>query len=293
MNELASRRLPADRCPARVYLASLAPTGRRAQETALRTCAELLAPRVAPEDVPWEALRYQHVAAVRAVLVDRGLAPSTVNRHLAALRSVVREAWRLGLCSLEELARVREVQGVRGSRLPAGRMLEREELSALLEHGGQRERAAVALMYGAGLRVAEACSVQVEDLDDARESVRVVGKGNVEAIAPLPPRCYELVVEWIEGRRGGWWPGAILTRYDRRGLHPNSLADALQRVAKRAGVACTAHDLRRTFVSALLLNGTDLATTQRLARHEDPRTTARYDRRPELARRAAVRSIDL
>lgn len=292
MSALVPRVTAPDRCPARVYLASLAPSGRRTQATALRVVAGLLAPGVAPERLPWEALRFQHVAAVRARLLERGYAPATVNRVLAALRGVARAAWRLGLMPLEECARVREVQRAKGLRLPAGRMLTPEELRALIAACGPRERAAVALLYGAGLRVSEACAVEPEHLDLEARTVRVVGKGNVEALAPLPPGMAGLLLEWLVVRPPG--PGPVLVREGGGRLHPNSLASALRKASERAGLRpCSPHDLRRTFVSALLDSGADLATVQRLARHEDPRTTSRYDRRPASRAADAVGRIDL
>ena len=76
------------------------------------------------------------------------------------------------------------------------------------------------------------------------------------------------------------------------GLSPHALMLRLQRRARQAGIAaCTPHDLRRTFVSAALANGADLAMVQALAGHASPITTHRYDHRPEDAKRAAAQLV--
>src|SRR6266478_6855124 len=168
--------------PAAVYLAALAPTGRRTMGQALEVIVELLG----GGDVrtfPWASLRYEHAQAVRRVLIER-YAPATANKVLSALRGVAREAWRLGQIDAETHARIRDVPGVRGSRLPAGREVPMRELAKLFracaEAGasGVRDAAALALLYGAGLRRSEAVSLDVAAFDGA--AVRVLGKGNKE-----------------------------------------------------------------------------------------------------------------
>src|SRR5690242_18846783 len=88
--------MPADRRPAAVYLARLAPGSRRTMHGALATIADLLTDSAADLfTLPWHALRYQHTQAVRSLLAER-YAPATANKHLAALRGVLKESWRLG-----------------------------------------------------------------------------------------------------------------------------------------------------------------------------------------------------
>src|SRR5438105_5277012 len=85
--------------PAAVYLAALAPSGRRTMAQALEVVVEVLG----AGDVrtfPWSSLRYEHAQAVPRVLIER-YAPATANKVLSALRGVSREAWRLGLIDAE------------------------------------------------------------------------------------------------------------------------------------------------------------------------------------------------
>ncbi|MCP4467661.1 MAG: hypothetical protein GY813_13035 [Halieaceae bacterium] len=84
-----------DQHPAAVYLARLGKGSRRTMRTALNTVAEIATGTPDATVMPWSQLRYQHTAAIRATLAER-YAPSTANKHLAALRGVLREAWRLG-----------------------------------------------------------------------------------------------------------------------------------------------------------------------------------------------------
>ena len=53
--------------------------------------------------VQWHRLRYQHVIMIRAALTSRDWSPSHVNKHLCALRGMLKEAWRLGLMTAEDL----------------------------------------------------------------------------------------------------------------------------------------------------------------------------------------------
>ncbi len=133
--------------PARVYLASLRPSGRRSMAARLRMVTALIGTPV-PELVRWEALRFAHVAALVAHLAapanpvdggdpSLGLAPASVNATLAALRGVATAAWNLGLLGVEDLARIKAVKPVRGESVPAGRAVASGELRALVDSCGR------------------------------------------------------------------------------------------------------------------------------------------------------------
>ena len=97
-----------DRNPAAVYLAGKpSATGRRGLKRSLDRAAELLTSGRTKDAmaVDWTEVRYQHVTALRSVLIEEGAKPATINHMLAAVRGTLKEAWRLGQIDAETLAR--------------------------------------------------------------------------------------------------------------------------------------------------------------------------------------------
>ena len=293
--------LPPSRNPAAVYLASLAEgPGRASMRSTLANVARALG--FGLEDCPWHAIRFAHVAALRAQFANR-FAPATANKYLSAIRSTLRQAWLLGLMPGEDYQRAAAVPNVKGSRLPAGRALDAGELRALFEAcadgspAGARDAAAFALMFGCGLRRAEAVAARLEDYDPDSGAIRIVGKGNRERTVYASNGGKEAVDNWIVVR--GSDPGALLAPVSKggivatgQGMTAQALMARLKRRAKQAAIGdCSPHDLRRSFVSSALDAGADLAMVQALAGHANPSTTARYDRRPETAKRAAAQLV--
>ena len=289
----------ADENPAAVYLAGLAegPARDGMRSTLDRLAA--LAGFSGAAHVPWQNFRFQHVAAVRSAVAEE-MAPATANKYLAALRGVLKASWRLGQIGTEDYMRAVDVPRVKGSRPPAGRALEPGEIRRLFAAcaadptpAGFRDGAAFALLYGAGLRRAEAVALRIGDYDRSTGALRVIGKGNRQRTAFAAGDARRAVDAWIAVR--GHRPGPLLCPIDKAGRLAIRAVTAqtamiwLKRRCEQAGIApCSPHDLRRTFVSDLLESDADLAIVQRLAGHASPQTTARYDRRGEEAMRRAA-----
>ena len=152
-------------------------------------------------------------------------------------------------------------------------------------------------MFGCGLRRAEAVAVRVEDHDAETGQVRVIGKGNKERTVYASNGGEAAVAAWLAIR--GDAPGPILSPISKGGtiragapMTAQALMMRLKRRARQAAIGdCSPHDLRRTFLSVALDGGADLAMVQALAGHANPATTARYDRRPEDAKRRAAQIV--
>lgn len=287
--------------PALIYLSRLSPGSRRTMRGSLRRIVEILTyGEGAFADFPWDRLEYQHTAAVRAALTQQ-YAPATANKMLAALRGVLQEAWRLGFMPAEQYHRAVDLPRVKVSTLPRGRALAAGELRSLFracsrDEGpiGRRDAATFAILYGAGLRRAEAVALDLADYDPDDGSITVrEGKGRKDRIAYLEPSGCAAVEAWIRfrGDEDGplLWPFRKGGKPEPRRMTAAAIYGRLRTRAEEAGVErFSPHDLRRTFISDLLDAGADLSAVQQLAGHANMQTTARYDRRGESAKRAAA-----
>jgi integrase/recombinase XerD len=298
------------RHPVTLYLLRLSVGGRPTQVSALRAIASFLGYDGAdgPVRLPWAELGPEHLAALRAHLAANS-APNTANRYLTALRGVLHACVRLGMLAQQRVALLlEELLRVKGDRPCPGRMVPEGELARLLQAAGtspkgKRDRAAVALLFGCGLRRVEAVSLNLDDVCETEVGPSVTvqkGKGNKSRVVPVPETVWPFLVAWREER--GEEPGPFLTpvytsKYattiaiERLGC--NGLHRALVKLQREAGVRkLTSHDFRRTWISTMLATS-DVVTVQQLAGHASCATTASYDRRPEQARRLAVAAIRL
>jgi integrase/recombinase XerD len=293
--------LPRDQHPAAVYLASLAPGSRRAMHGALDAVATTLTSgRHDAFTLDWGALRYQHTAAVRAALAER-YAPATANKCLAAMRGVLKAAWRLGQIPSDEYQRAADLPAVRGETLPRGRALSDAELAAIFgacgndpTPAGAKDAALLAVLFGAGLRRSEAVALDLADYDQETGAVTVrSGKGNKARITYATNGSREALDAWVQVR--GEEPGALFMpvlksgKIARRRLTDEAVRFMLLKRAEEGGIAhLSPHDLRRSYISSLLDAGADIATVQKLAGHANVTTTARYDRRGEATKQKAA-----
>ena len=298
-NETNAARL--DQSAAAMYLTSLnSDAGRRTMAQALNVCAGLMSDNADALAFAWHELRFQHVTAIRAKLTE-AYKPATVNKMLAALRGVLRCAWQAGQMSAEDYHKAASVKSVKGETLPAGRELSQGEITALMSdceadttNAGARDAAIIGLMYSCGLRREEVVTLDLADYDLANGRLVVRGKGNKERTAWLVNGAARAMSDWLAVR--GVDPGALFVAVNKSGkitnyehMTPKTIYKMLAKRASEAGVkSFSPHDMRRTFVSDLLDAGADITTVSKMAGHANVATTARYDRRPEEAKRKAA-----
>ncbi len=195
------------------------------------------------------------------------LAPATIGRKLAAVRSLLRSA--LGPAHVPSAS----LAPRRRRRLPVAP--KQAEVDTLLDglDGDEplslRNRALVELVYSAGLRSAEAVGLDLRDVDFEQELVRVRGKGGKERVVPLGEEAaYRLSLYLRDGRprlaRGA--EDAVFLSARGRRLDTSTL----RRLTPNP------HKLRHAFATHLLEGGADLRVIQELLGHSSLSTTQVY-----------------
>lgn len=220
-------------------------------------------------------------------VVARSRSSSAINMRLCPLLFLYRRT----------LGRPEDVSFIklpkRNSALPA--VLSQREVHALLQAIRNRRYQALAMvMYGAGLRISEACALEVGDIDGARGVIHVRhGKGNKAREAKLSQTLYIWLRKYWDRERPPFpylfasQQGKLPCRITLRKAF--SLAAAQARIKKRV----TPHVLRHSFATHLLEEGTDVRVVSALLGHACISTTARYARVTEKLVRQTPSPLDL
>jgi integrase/recombinase XerC len=263
-----------------------------------------------PQDV---ALR---LAKYKASLLDRKLSEATVNRRLAAVRSLLKFSHRLGLSQTDGRGLV---DGERAQAYRDTRGVDRKTIGRLLAlpaqiHGGAtlralRDAALLRLLCENALRRAEVCALNVSDFSPTELRLSVLGKGRGSQKAPvtLTPRCAQAVAAYLAAAgHAGDDGGALFRNVDRRytkrsrdrqylRLTIDGLYHLVRLYGREIGIELAPHKLRHSAITALLdATGGDVRTAQRLSRHSDVRTLQRYDdNREDLQGKASQILSDL
>ncbi len=226
------------------------------------------------------------VSAFLAEQHDRGLAPTTVARRLAAVRGFHRFLVSEGLATSDP---TRLVEGPQRPRsLP--KALTVEDTFALLEapdattRTGRRDRALVEFLYATGCRVAEAVGLDELDLDLSESTALVTGKGNKQRLVPVGGAARRALEAWLPDR------AALRTARSGRAVFLNMRGGRITRqgvwevvraAGRRAGLppgAASPHVLRHSAATHMVEGGADLRTVQELLGHASISTTQVYTR---------------
>jgi integrase/recombinase XerC len=157
-----------------------------------------------------------------------------------------------------------------------------------------RDRVLLELLYGTGIRISEACGLDVADVDHGRRVVRVLGKGGRERAVPYGVPAQRALDGWLgRGRPALAGPdsgGALLLGARGGRLNPTTARRIVAGYAERAGLPRTSpHGLRHSAATHLLEGGADLRAVQELLGHSSLASTQIYTHVSVERLRAAYR----
>ena len=243
-----------------------------------------------------------------AHLYDSRMEKSSIARKLAALRSFFKYCVREGILKenparlvptpklpkrIPSVLSAEEMNGFLNqlSGEDAGRKKGRRTTAARIDEDSlllTRDRAILELLYAAGLRVSELTGLNLADMDQKNQMLRVRGKGNKERIVPFGQkalqalRAYWSVRESLlqecgkAGRRASL--DAVFLNYRGRRLTQRSVGRIVKKYVRLVNVNWDLHphSLRHAFATHLLADGADLRAIQELLGHQSLSTTQKY-----------------
>ncbi len=233
-------------------------------------------------------LEPQDVRAFMAARRTQGAGGRTLMRTLAGARSFARFLERNGKGTVGALAAVRAPKIPKGLpkplAVPAAKQISDTDLRAGENRPPwvlARDAAVLALLYGSGLRIAEALSLKCGDVPapGAGDAITVTGKGNKTRMVPILPRVLDLIAEYVSLCPYTLASDAPLFVGAKGGpLSPRIIQLTMERLRGALGLpdSATPHALRHSFATHLLSRGGDLRAIQELLGHASLSTTQIY-----------------
>ncbi len=252
-----------------------------------RDLAEYLAVLEARGVLTADAVTREDVTAFVAACRERGLAPSSVERKLAAVKSFHKFLVREGLTENHPSARIPLPKVP--ERLPDVISIDEAErmLSQPFPEGpdGLRDRAILEVLYGCGLRVSELTGMDTGDIDLSEGFMRVFGKGGKERDVPVGGAAARALREYLEHGRPFLRPKRRSRQQDPTAVFLNlhggrltrqSIFGIVRKYGGRSGLQVHPHTLRHSYATHMLEGGADLRVLQEILGHADISTTQVY-----------------
>ena len=211
----------------------------------------------------------------------RGLGARSVARRLSAVRTFLEFLVEIGVVKANAGVHVQAPKPPR--RLPA--TLDADQVASLLAISGDdfltlRDRAILELFYSSGLRLAELVGLDLENIDLADRTVRVLGKGSKTRVVPVGRQALAAIGDWLAVRPEVARLGERAVFLSRAGerLTARSVQLRINHWAKRQGTPTGVHPhmLRHSFATHLLESSGDLRAVQEMLGHASLSTTQVY-----------------
>lgn len=234
-----------------------------------------------------EVVTRNDVTAFIGHLREKGLAPSSIERKVAAIKGMHKFLVR------ENLTENHPTSGLPLPKVPLRlpEVVSIDDVDRLLAQPfpdgpvGLRDRAALEVLYGCGFRVSELTGLELTDLNLKEGFVRVLGKGSKERVVPIGGMALHALSAYLEHGRGSLRPARSLKGGGESAVFLSTRGNRLSRQAifvmvrtygARVGLELHPHTLRHSFATHMLEGGADLRSLQEMLGHADISTTQVY-----------------
>ncbi|MFM7407015.1 MAG: tyrosine-type recombinase/integrase [Cuspidothrix sp.] len=271
-----------------------AETTRRAYLSDINNFFNIITGDTASHDAVLEFLHLsqgQAVATVlkyKAALINKGLKEATVNRRIAAIKSLVVFGRKVGVCSYsledvkgEKSAKYRDTTGVDA---PTFKLILQQCDTATVK--GIRDYAILRLLWGNALRRGEVSKANIGDFDPTAKTLQILGKGKGTQYQTidLSPGTVDAIANWLSVR-GNFTPDLpLFVAVDNAHKNHRLTGDAIRKIvceySHKAGIAkaMSPHRVRHSAITAALdATGGDVRKVQKLSRHSKLDTLMIYD----------------
>ena len=237
------------------------------------------------EKIDFLKVELEHFHSFAAALMDVGIGERSIARILSGVRSFYKFLVLDGYLEQDptELLESPKI----GKHLPE--VLSVEEIDAIegiidvSTPEGQRDRAAIEMLYSCGLRVSELCNLLLSDLFLDEGFLRVTGKGNKQRLVPISERAIRELKAWFAFRdsiniKPGEEDYVFISAARKKHLSRITVFHNIKVYAEQAGIQkiISPHTFRHSFATHLLEGGANLRAIQTMLGHESISTTEIY-----------------
>ncbi len=267
---------------------NLSPNTLKAYERDLHDLTDFLDDYFGSPNWEWSAVDRLALRGFLGWCLRKGLARRTVARKLSAVRALFRFLVKQGRLDADPAGSIRAPKADRN--LPEH--MRESEVELLFDIAskkaaentlqGRRDLLMLELLYGSGLRLAELHSLNLSDMREGQDRIRVLGKGRKERVVPLTAASKRALASYLPRRNevvGSEAPDAALLVSKRsERLSRRAIQGAVKKLIEEAGASSglSVHSLRHSFATHLLDAGADLMGVKELLGHASLSTTQIY-----------------